>query len=475
MMLLGLVFLLPLLSGGLLAHLIWPEPGLKPALFKAFLGVGLGLGIWSILYYLFMLLFAGQHWFIFVQLLEFLALLLAVLWRERNRSRPAMPPWQLSGRQMAFAGFALVVFLISLLSTASYLLRRKQGDWDAWMMFNRTARFVYYDPSHWLDSFSRQMDPIFHPDYPLLLGMNIASGWDTLGGETPHVPMVQSALFAIACAGLLFSGLAAVKSLGQASLGLILLWGTPALVNEGAREMADLPLAYFILATFMLIYFFHHYQHAGLLVLAGLTAGLAAWTKNEGSLFAVAAGLALVPAFFKQGFWRPLAWYAAGLAFPLVIVLSFKFFLAPPSDVLSSGLSRSLQQILETSRHLEILQFFWNEFLAFGSWSIPRLAIGILPILLVYFLLFREPIRREQRSILLAGLVILILQELGNYAIYAISPYDLTWHLGHSIERIFLQVYPLILFLILCLCQTPEAIFGSGPAIRNGVSHVDDH
>ena len=47
------------------------------------------------------------------------------------------------------------------------------------------------------------MDPIFHADYPLLLAMNTASGWDTLGNETPHVPMTQSALFAIACAGLL--------------------------------------------------------------------------------------------------------------------------------------------------------------------------------------------------------------------------------------------------------------------------------
>ena len=123
--------------------------------------------------------------------------------------------------------------------------------------------------------------------------MNIASGWDTLGNETPRVPMVQSAIFAVACAGLLVSGLAATRTAGQAALGLIIFWGTPAVVNEGARELADLPLAYFFLATGILIYLYVLYRKPGLLTLAGLTAGLAAWMKNEGSVFVIATAAAV--------------------------------------------------------------------------------------------------------------------------------------------------------------------------------------
>ena len=58
-----------------------------------------------------------------------------------------------------------------------------------------------------------------------------------------------------------------------------------------------------------------------------------------------------------------------------------------------------------------------------------------------------------------AALVLLSVQLLGYYAVYVITPYDLTWHLTYSIERIFLQVFPLSAFMILIATQTPETIF----------------
>jgi 4-amino-4-deoxy-L-arabinose transferase-like glycosyltransferase len=319
------------------------------------------------------------------------------------------------------------------------------------------------------------MDPIFHADYPLLLAMNTASGWDTLGVETPHVPMVLSALFAIACAGLMVGALASVKSIGQAALGLIILWGTPLVVNEGAREMADLPLAFFIFATGILIYLYALHHKPGLIALAGLTAGLAAWTKNEGSLYVIATGLALGVAFFREKPLRILSWYVLGLALPLAIVLYFKFFLAPPSDVLSSGPARSISQVLDISRHAQILQSFWSEIQQFGSWGIPGFSFGILPILLVYFLLFHSGIAREQHTAYIAGITMLVIQALGYYAVYLITPYDLTWHLFYSAERVILQIFPLTLFLVLSASRTPESIFDSNSASQIGAQHAASH
>lgn len=456
------IFLLPVLTGGMLVHLLWPERGGLFLVFKAFLGIGIGLGVWSLLYFLYLLAFAGQHWFIVIQLLVFIILLAILLWKEGKRGWNFQLHLNLKGltrTQAILAGLSGVVFLVSLTSTASYLLRRKQGDWDAWMMFNRAARFVYREQANWLESFSPRMDPIFHADYPLLLAMNIASGWDTLGYETPHVPMTQSALFAIACAGLMVSALASVKSVGQAALGLIILWGTPVVVNEGSREMADLPLAYFILATGILIYLYMLYKKPGLITLVGLTAGLAAWTKNEGSVIVIATGLALLIAFFREKPVRLLGWYALGLALPLSIVLYFKFFIAPPSDVLSNGPARSIAQVLDISRHGEILNFYWGEFIHFGSWGIPGFSIGIFPILIIYFLLFNSGVIRQHPGVYIAGITMLIVQVLGYYAIYLITPYDLTWHLYYSIERIALQIFPLIAFLVLTASRSPESIF----------------
>ena len=456
------IFLLPILTGGLLIHWIWPDRDGKILIFKAILGIGIGLGIESLLYFLYLLWFAGRHWFIVIQLTIFLLLLACVIWEERKRGGSFVPNWHMPGLtriQGILVGLGCVVLLVSLSSTVSYLLRRKQGDWDAWMMFNRAARFIYRDQANWLESFSPRMDPIFHADYPLLLAMNITAGWDTLGYETPHVPMAQSALFALACAGLMVSALASIKSVGQAAIGLVVLWGIPVVVNEGSREMADIPLAFFILATGILIYLFVLHKKPGLIALAGMTAGLAAWTKNEGSVIVIATALALAIAFIREKPLRILGWYALGLALPLSIVLYFKFFLAPPSDVLSNGLARSIAQILDISRHKEILNFYWGEFLGFGSWGIPGFSIGIIPILLFYLLLFNSGVIRERPAPYIAGITMFIVQALGYYAIYLITPYDLTWHLYYSIERIALQIFPLIAFLVLTASRSPESVF----------------
>ena len=170
----------------------------------------------------------------------------------------------------------------------------------------------------------------------------------------------------------------------------------------------------------------------------------------------MAVGLGV--AFLRNRPLKILAWFGLGIIFPIGLVLYFKLFLAPPSDVLSNGLARSIQQILDISRHREILQYFANEFVDFGRWAS---VIGILPILVVYFLLFRLPVQKELRSAYVAGIIILLVQLLGDYAIYLITPYDLTWHLTYSIERVVLQIFPMAAFLILCASRTPEMIFGS--------------
>jgi hypothetical protein len=195
------------------------------------------------------------------------------------------------------------------------------------------------------------------------------------------------------------------------------------------------------------------------LVLAGLTAGLAAWMKNEGSVFVIAAAVALAVAFLRQRPWRTLLWYGLGVAVPLAIVLYFKLFLAPASDVLSNGPARSIAQIMDLSRHLEILRYFWSQLLSFGGWSILALPIGVIIALLVYLLLARQPLTVEQRPMVTAALVLLAFQVLGYYAVYLITPYDLTWHLTYSVGRIFLQVFPLMAFVILIATKSPESIF----------------
>ena len=472
------VFILPLLTGVLLAHLLWPDRTPRGLLLKAPLGIGLGLGVRSLLYFLYLLLFAGQNWFIVVELVVLMAALVLALGRERGTGYRVLPtglPVRLAGPQRALFVIAGIICLISSLTTVNYLLRRRQGDWDAWMMYNRAARFTYIDQAHWLQSFSPRMDPLFHPDYPLLLAMNIGAGWQALGRDSAGVPMIQSALFALGCVGLIALLAGSAKSSGQGALALILLWGVPAFVNEGARQMADVPLAFYVLATGGMLFMYAREAHPGLLVLAGLTAGLAAWTKNEGAVLVIGATVALLVALRGRYAWKSMASYVAGLAVPLAVLLYFKISIAPPGDMLGGGAARLTLQASDFARHAEILRYFWLEMISFGSWGIGPWFIGIIPILALYYALFHAPILGPERRGYYAVGLILVLQLVGDYGAFLITPYDLTWHLSYSTQRLIIQVFPLFLFLIMAASSPVEALLGSSPGQSNGVHHATDN
>ncbi len=369
-----LAFFPAILNGVLLAHLLWPERSFWAVAVKFFLGIGLGLGLRSLFYFLYLLVLAGHHAYLLVDLGSTLLLILLTVLAERRAGMAAWSkfvlPHTVMMQRIALAVAAAVVIL-SLFATSSYILRRRQGDWDAWMMYNRAARFLFIDQANWLASFSPRMDPIFHPDYPLLLAGDIVAGWDILGHESASIPMLQSVLFSLACLGLFGAVLASVKSFGQATLGVTILWGIPAFVNEGARQMADVPMAFFILATAALLALYALKDHPGLLGLAGLTAGLGAWTKNEGAVLIVGAGLAIVVLFSTRRFWRTLLTFAVGVALPGTILAGFRLLIAPAGDILSAAAGGSLAQALDLSRHALILQQMWGDIIGFGGWGIP--------------------------------------------------------------------------------------------------------
>lgn len=464
----ALVFMPALLYGALLAHLIWPERRPAVLAFKLFLGIGVGLGLRSILYFIYLLLLPGRGLYVYLDLgiLTLVAVVAAI--RERRHRvafRGAFNIPSLVGPQRLLVLLGSVIVAISLLSTANYLLRRRQGDWDAWMMYNRAARFIYIDQAHWLESFSSQMDPIFHADYPLLLAANISAGWDLLGHEAASVPMMQSALFSLGCLGLAVSSLVILKSIGQAALGAILLWGVPVFVNEGARQMADVPTAYFLLATATLFLLHSKKGNSPVLLLAGVTAGLAAWTKNEGSVFVLGATLAALLLSRRGRGWAPLLAFAAGLVLPLAAVLYFKLAIAPSGDILSAAATGSFLQILDPARHAVILAYLWSEFLRFGSWGLPGLGFGIFPVLVFYYLVFRTPVPRESVSAFVATAVMIFIQLLGYYGAYLVSPYELSWHLSYSSTRVVLQIFPLVCLIVLCSTRPAEEVLASPSAV----------
>ena len=446
---------LPILTGTLIIHLLWVGKN-RPIelILKLSLGIGMGLGISSLLYFMYLIFFAGNPYFLYVELALFLTVLTMSYLKNKKSTQIHSPRLSANPLQIAILMIAGFVFVSSFLGVVNYARQRALGDWDAWMIYNRTARFIYRGQEAWLDAFSEDLGVIFHADYPPLLSLNIASRWDILSEETAYVPMFQSILFSLASLGLSFGALAHLKSLGQASLGLILLGGVPFFLHEGGRQLADMPLAFFILASIVFIFFYYQEKRPVLIAFAGLSAGLAAWTKNEGILFLLVSGMILTIAELRTRSFQGLYAYFAGLLFPLAIVLYFKLQLVPASEFLSGGTSKIIQNLMDVSRHQMIFGSFKNLFLYSGGWN----HIGILLILCIYYLVFHSRIK-DNPDVASIGFAIFACQILGYYVFYLISPYELEWHLSTSLDRLLIHVYPTILFVTLIASQSPEDVF----------------
>jgi hypothetical protein len=236
----------------------------------------------------------------------------------------------------------------------------------------------------------------------------------------------------------------------MAGLSLI---GTPFFLSVGVSQYADVPLAFFFLATLCLVYLRDRSARnpSTGLALAGFTASLAAWTKNEGLLFLCAF---LVVYFLKRV--RTQGWRAASLetgwillgAVPVLVVLGyFKLFIATPSDLFSaSGL---WLKALDPARYWLITRWLLKEVFLFGEWWIVPAPL----VLAIYAkMLGKTPVSKDWST----GVATLTLTLCGYAAIYVITPYDLRWHLRFSLNRLFLQLWPSVLFLFFLVVRTPE-------------------
>jgi hypothetical protein len=207
---------------------------------------------------------------------------------------------------------------------------------------------------------------------------------------------------------------------------------------------------------------------AGPLILAGIAAGLCAWTKNEGLLFlAIAAGCLLVAAIFTGGrrqALRRIGPFLAGALPILLMVLYFKTRLAPAGYLAPSfTLSALSEKLFDWSRYAEIARAFFIMGISFTQGLIDarvgmHLNPGAVNILLLIGYLFLAGVRIDLRDRigLLQSAAILCLMMAGYFFIYVLTPLNLGYHLATSLNRLFLQLWPGVIFLLFLAAGTPE-------------------
>src|SRR5262249_35867086 len=144
---------------------------------------------------------------------------------------------------------------------------------------------------NWRDVFGPLPD--FVPDYPMLLPLTVTGLWLEIGSIPPLAPALLAVAFTCSTVLLLGSSLSALRDRSQGLLAATVLAASPFFLFHGTAQYADVIVAFFFLATLVLLAMHERENDSRLLFLAGLAAGFAAWSKNEGVVFLVVAGAAV--------------------------------------------------------------------------------------------------------------------------------------------------------------------------------------
>jgi len=441
--------------------------------FSGFLAIGVGLALSSSIFFLWLVLVgAPSAAFPPVELALLIVLGGITLYAGKVRHPPAPPTVQRTGsatptKHPMLGGLLWLSVACATIAFLATSAASPHGDWDAWMTWNMHARAIFRGGDHWGEVLTG-LPGWSHPDYPLLLPGSVARMWTYIGQETLLAPAAAAMLFTIATVGILYSSVAILRSRTQGILAALLLVGTPFFVVHGASQYADVPFGFFLLATLVLLSLPEVWpdQRPRLLALAGVTAGLSTWTKNEGWLFlaAVAVGYGVVIVRARGwSTWRSDARaFAIGLAPVFLMVVCFKIGLAPVNDLMSDqGFRQTAARLLDGTRYLQVLAGFKQGFLQLGTNGV----VGLL--LLTYLFCARPAPPGPARPGARTATVVLLFMLAGYAAVLQTAPAPLLATNIRSINRLLLQLWPSMLFAYFLSVRTREEAGLLGPPTRS--------
>jgi len=355
-----------------------------------------------------------------------------------------------SVRHWVFHLLPAACMVIGLICSGIAVVRQARqepnGEWDAFAVWNLHARFLYRgSEGAWKGIFA----PVTWSNggYPLLLPGLVNGAWTLVGDERPIIPAMLAIAFGALSIGIVWSGVSALARDERGWLSALVLLATPSFLYLFPDQTADIPIALYMLATMALLQFAEAWREVRrpMLVLAGLSAGFAAWTKDEGLLFVVAVlGSHLVTLALLR-YWRDLrtnlTMIGLGLAPILALLISFKIFLIPGNNPV-----QTIGHASSAGRYWEILLGFYDAAKGFGgTWQ-----GGIHPILLLglFLLLYARPLRNlRPMSISLALVVPAMLG--GYFLVYLFSSEgNLHDYIGGTLNRLCIQLWPASVFML---------------------------
>jgi hypothetical protein len=296
---------IPPVLGFLLVSVCWPsrEHRVEDIWIKVCLSIGIGLGLtsWSELLTMVVIGSARIAATLIIEILV-IAVLAGILRHQALRdffapsSAPPGPPDSTFTRILTTAFWPALLCAFGIFALRSF--ENPHGESDAWTFWNARARVFFRTGPEWRQIFSEGRWSF--PTYPLQTSLNALRLWSAIGRESQLGPVVIAGLFTFAGIGLAASVVWRLRGPSQGAIAGLLLAGTPYFLKHGASQYADVPFGFYLLACLALLNLADELpeQRIGLFGLAGLNAGLAAWTKQEGLLLAGSVLVAVIGMIF---------------------------------------------------------------------------------------------------------------------------------------------------------------------------------
>jgi len=466
MVLLLLSFLLPFAFSYLLTScLIETQEGENQAstiLLKGTIALGLTIGLTSCFFFLWLLLGGTSRGNFELMEMNFLGVLSLVLFmysrkKKVNKGIFAVRP---NIKNSVFNKILLPCTLIALITcTIRFIflsLNHPFGATDALITWNLRARYLFFGIHNWREYFTEKLLTSSQPDYPLLLPSAIARFWTYLEADPQFVPIGVAMIFTFSIVGVIGAIVTLLRGTTQGLLATLVLLGTPFLIEHGASQYGDIPVAFFFVATIAVfcLYDFSNTSTKGVVILAGILAGCAAWTKNEGGLFLF---LVLTIRCFVvisnkglKAYMQEIRCFSLGLLPILIILLAFKIYIVPTTTLfLSQGVETMVSKLQVQDNYIQVGLALIKKSLRFGH---PG-----LPLLILYGLLLGH---RKFPGPLFPFLTptYLLLGMLAGYTFLIITtPFiNITYQLAVSLDRLWIQLWPSIIFLFFLIINTPE-------------------
>lgn len=343
-------------------------------------------------------------------------------------------------------------------------IKEPHGLWDAFNLWNLKAKYISRAPYDWANLFHQMHTDQLHLDYPLLQTGYIAHCWLLIKNESVWVPIIFSFILTFCTIGLLSSSISIFTNKTKGLIAGLILLCTPFYMTMGDSQYADNPVGFFYLATIVLLTFARRGDSIkpSLLITAGITAGLSAWTKNEGLLFIACLFISqLTLLFFKnhRELLLELKYLFLGMLPVLLLIAYFRIAIAPPNDIVHAQGKETLVKLTDYSRYATVCKWYVEQYRSFGQWALNPWWLFLLGGL------YKGLSLKENKNSLISTFVLLILMLVGFFFIYIITPLDLVFHLSTSIHRLFFQLFPTFIFMYFLAIKGNTSILKSNKSI----------